>query len=184
MTVNSGGSGRQNDEVFDFGIVGYRPRWLRGIEAVARPHDPRLAGLVGRTLRHVWLVWDLGADEWFADCPVLLDFGDEQVEINHTRTDDLSITFNSIDPHQPLTWPTSDGFQLAWRPEPIAQLEELRGQELRHASLLEWAGGTMADGSVALGFDFLAGHLTIYNALDENGFLFGEPGRNWREHVL
>lgn len=170
--------------MFDFGIAGYRPHWLHGLKTVSAAHGRRLAGLAGRTLRHVWLVWDLGADEWFADCPVLLDFGSEQVEINHQKTDDLSITFNSIDPHQPLTWPTSDDFQLAWRPEPIAKLEELRGQELRHAILLEWAGGTMADGSVALGFAFPAGHLTIYNALDENGFLFSAPGRDWREHVL
>ncbi|WP_268987614.1 hypothetical protein [Salinispora tropica] len=42
--------------MFDFGIAGYRPRWLHGLEAVATPHGRRLAGLAGRTLRHVWLV--------------------------------------------------------------------------------------------------------------------------------
>lgn len=115
---------------------------------------PDLSGLVGRTLHHVWLVRDLGSDEWFIDCPVVLGFGDERVEINHQKTDDLSITFNSIDPRQPLTWPTSDDFQLAWLPEPIEQLDELRGQELRHARLLEWVGNTMANGSIALGFAF------------------------------
>lgn len=169
--------------MFDFGIAGYRPHWLQGLEAVTTAHSHRLAGLAGRTLHHVWLVWDLGSDEWFVDCPVLLDFGGERVEINHQKTDDLSITFNTIDPRQPVIWPTSDDFQLAWRPEPIEQLEEVRGQELRHARFLEYAGGTMADGSIALGFTFPAGHLTIYNALDENDFLFGLPSQDWREHI-
>jgi hypothetical protein len=177
-------SGRHNDHVFDFGIAGYRPRWLQGLNPIATTHGRRLGGLAGRTLHHIWLVWEFSADEWFTDCPVLLDFGDEQVEINHQKFDDLSITFNSIDPSQPVTWPTSDDFRLAWRAEPIEQLKELRGQELRQAQLLEYAGGTMADGSIALGFVFPGGHLTIYNALDENGLLFGLPSRDWREHVL
>jgi hypothetical protein len=42
----------------------------------------------------------------------------------------------------------------------------------------------MADGSIALGFAFAAGHLTIYNALDENGLLFGPPSQDWRQHIL
>lgn len=88
-----------------------------GTEPIAATHGRRLAELVGRTLHHVWLVWDLRADEWFSDCPVVLDFGDERVEIIHQKFDDLSITFNSIDPRQPVTWPTSDDFQLAWRAE-------------------------------------------------------------------
>lgn len=170
--------------MFDFGITGYRPQWLQGVEAVAATHGRRLAGLAGRTLHHVWLVWDLDVDEWFVDCPVLLDFGDERVEINHQKTDDLSITFNSIDPSQPVRWSTSDDLPLTWRPEPLPQLGELCGQELRQAQLLGRAGGTMADDSVALGFRFTAGHLTIYNAFDENGLLFDPPGQDWREHLL
>lgn len=188
ITVNDGGSrtdsGRQSDHVFDFGITGYRPGWLQGLNPIATTHGRRLAGLTGRTLHHVWLVWDLRADEWFSDCPVLLDFGDEYVEINHQKFDDLSITFNSIDPRETVTWPTSDDFQLAWQADPIEQLEELRGQTLHQVELLEYVGGTMADGSIALGFAFPAGHLTIYNALDENGLLFGPPSQDWREHIL
>jgi hypothetical protein len=170
--------------VFDFGIPGYQPHWLHGRDAITATHGRRLAALAGLTLHHVWLVWDLGADEWFADCPVLLDFGDEQVAINHQKTDDLSVTFNAIDPTQPLTWPTVDGFQLAWRPEPLAQLTTLPGQQLRHIDLLEWAGGTIADGSIALSLSFTAEHLTIYNAFDENGLAFGPPTPDWRQHRL
>ncbi|HEY0534343.1 MAG TPA: hypothetical protein VGD29_22385 [Actinoplanes sp.] len=42
----------------------------------------------------------------------------------------------------------------------------------------------MADGSIALGFTFPVGHLTIYNALDEYGLLFGPPSQDWHEHNL
>ncbi|WFE61065.1 hypothetical protein O7633_31365 [Micromonospora sp. WMMD712] len=186
--VNEGGGreggGRRGGRAFDFGISGYRPDWLQGSNPIVATHGRRLSGLVGRALRHVWLVWDLRADEWFCDCPVLLDFGDEQVEVNHQKFDDVSVTFSSIDPGQSVAWPTSDDFPLAWRAEPIEQLDEFRGQMLRQVELLEYTGGTLADGSVALGFAFPAGHLTIYNALDENGLLFGAPGRDWRKHIL
>ncbi|MEV4664413.1 hypothetical protein AB0J85_20985 [Micromonospora echinofusca] len=60
--------------MFDFGIPGYQPNWLHARRDVEAAHGARLAALAGRTLSHVWLVWDLDGDEWFADCPVLLDF--------------------------------------------------------------------------------------------------------------
>ncbi|MCM0674449.1 hypothetical protein NCC78_07075 [Micromonospora phytophila] len=34
----------------------------------------------------------LDTDEWFADCPILLDFGADQVKVNHQNFDDLSLT--------------------------------------------------------------------------------------------
>ncbi|MEV6761463.1 hypothetical protein AB0N16_12585 [Streptomyces sp. NPDC051105] len=48
-----------------------------------------------RALTHAWLVWDVQDSEWFSDCPVLLDLTGEQVEINHAKFDDLSITWNT-----------------------------------------------------------------------------------------
>ncbi|WP_089017413.1 hypothetical protein [Micromonospora coriariae] len=170
--------------MFDFGISGYQPHWLQDRNAIAAAHGHRLAALSGQTLRHVWLVWDLGADEWFPDCPVLLAFDDEQVEINHQKTDDLSVTFNSINPAEPVEWPTSDGFPLAWRSEPLPELAALCGQRLDHAQLLEWIGGSMADGILAVGFTLTEGQLTIYNALDENGLEFDTPGQEWRRQPL
>lgn len=171
--------------MFDFGIAGYQPHWLRGREATAAAHGTRLAALAGRTLAHVWLVWDLDADDWFADCPVLLDFGTAQVEINHERFDDLSITWNSIDPTQPVTWPTSDDFHLAWRPEPLPQLTALPGQRLDHAEFLEWVDDAdMADGSVGVGFVFPTANLVISNGLDVNNLSYTPPAPHYRRHPL
>lgn len=170
--------------MFDFGIPGYQPQWLHGRDTIIAVHGRRLADLAGLTLHHVWLVWDMEADEWFTDCPVLLDFGDQHVAVNHQKFDDLAVTFDTIDLTQPVVWPTSDGFQLAWRPEPLTRLTALPGQQLHHVDLLEWAGGDLADGSIAIGFSFTAGHLTIYNALDENGLGYETPTSDWYRYRL
>jgi hypothetical protein len=81
-----------NQRVSYFGIRGYQPRWLNGRRAVTVAHGRRLHALIGRRLTHSWLAWERNDDQWFADCPVLLDFDGMQVEINHQKFDDLSIT--------------------------------------------------------------------------------------------
>ncbi|MEV4720136.1 hypothetical protein AB0J94_23295 [Micromonospora noduli] len=170
--------------MFDFGIDGYQPRWLNGEDSVARHHGGRLARLVGRTLRSPWVVWEAEHDEWFADCPVVLDFAGERLEVNHQKFDDLSITWNSVDVTRPPVWSTSDDFRLVWRDDAPAVLAALRGQRLEAVELLEWAGGDLADGSVAVGLRFPDGWLTLYNALDENGIAFGQLEPEYRRHRL
>jgi hypothetical protein len=168
--------------VFDFGIAGYQPRWLNGVNEVANHHGRRLGGLVGRRLTGTWVVWDADDDEWFADCPVVLDFAGERLEVNHQKFDDLSITWNSVDVTRAPAWPTSDGFRLVWRDDVPAVLAAGCGQRLAAVELLEWAGGDLADGGVAVGLRFADGWLTLYNALDENGVAFGQLDPQYRRH--
>lgn len=158
--------------MFDFGIATYRPRWLEGQAAVAAAHGRRLASLVGRRLTRTWAVWDPDDDTWFADGPVLFDFDGEQVEINHQKLSDLSITWNSISPADPIRWPE---LCLCWRDDAPEALAALRGRTLRSVDLLEWASEDLAYGMVAVCFRFDEGPLTIYNALDENGLSRDEP---------
>ncbi|RGC67820.1 hypothetical protein C5N14_16560 [Micromonospora sp. MW-13] len=167
----------------DYGVPGYRPAWLQGRAAVEAAHGARLAALAGRPLTRAWLAWDLDDGSWFADCPVLLDFAGEQVEINHRKLDDLSVTWNSVSPVGGPDWP---GLRLAWRAEPLPGLAALRGQELRAVTLLEWRGGKrdLANGAVALGFTFPRGDLVVHNALDENALAFGPPAPRYRRHPL
>ncbi|MDF5755900.1 hypothetical protein [Spongiactinospora sp. TRM90649] len=35
--------------------------------------------------------------DWYADCPVVLDFDGVQIEISHSKLDELSIGWNTID---------------------------------------------------------------------------------------
>jgi hypothetical protein len=162
-----------------FGIEGYQPVWGRGLASIRSRHGRRLAGLVGRRLAHSWLLWDRDADEWFADAPVLLDFDGEQLEIQHQKFDDLSLTWVTADANRPVSFPE---FDLAWRSGATPDLAHLGGQRLREISLLEWQGGDMADGMVAVHLSFDDGQLTVYNALDENGLSFGPPMVQYVSH--
>ncbi|BEL04474.1 hypothetical protein Q0Z83_026650 [Actinoplanes sichuanensis] len=166
-----------------FGIQDYEPHWLNGRDSIAAVHGRRLARLAGRALLHVWVVWDLEDDEWFTDAPVLLDFGDERVTIDHQKFDDLCITWDAVDPTRSIE---DSYFNLVWRPDATPQLAELAGQTLQRVALLEWAGdrSDMANGSVAIGLDLSPHWLTIFNALDENGFGFGGPDEQYRAHYF
>ncbi|MGH8878123.1 MAG: hypothetical protein ACRD0P_12390 [Stackebrandtia sp.] len=169
--------------MFDFGIENYRPQWLTDRLAVTADHGSYLRALVGRPLTGLWLVWESRDDEWFSDCPVLLDFAGEQVEINHQKFDELSITWNTIDPHRPVRWPCGD-FELRWRLDERAESRELQGQTIQDVELLEWTGDDMGRGTLALGFRFPHGRLTVANALDENLLIFGTPRMPYRRHSL
>jgi hypothetical protein len=161
------------------GIEDYQPDWRRGLALIRTRHGRRLAGLVGRRLAHAWLLWDRDAGEWFADAPVLLDFDGEQLEIQHQKFDDLSITWVTADLKAPVLFPEVD---LAWRSGAMPDLTRLEGQRLRGISLLEWQGGDLADGMVAVHLRFDDGQLTVYNALDENGLSFTSPMVQYVSH--
>jgi hypothetical protein len=62
-----------------FGIQGHEPQWLNGHREITAAHEQRLQAPAGRRLRHGWPAWDRDVDEWFADCPVLMDIDGEQV---------------------------------------------------------------------------------------------------------
>ncbi|MFG3722218.1 hypothetical protein ACGF8D_30950 [Streptomyces massasporeus] len=140
-----------------------------------------MRAFVGRPLTRVWLVRDVQDDEWFSDCPVLFDFTGEQVEINHQKFDDLSITWNTVAPQQPVRW---GDFDLQWRHDGRPELHALQDQVLQDVQLLEWTGDDMAQGTVAVSFRFPHGRLTIANALDENELTLGPPGVHYQRHSL
>lgn len=165
----------------DFDIGTYAPDWLRGRASIAARHGSRLRALVGRPLTHVWLLWDLTNDSWFADAPVLLDFAGRQVEIQHQKFDELALTWNSLDPRGRADWP---GFELRWRHDAAPALAALQGQALCEIELLEHAGDDMAQGMVALGFVFPGGRVTVHNCLDANGLSHGPPAPAYERHRL
>ncbi|MBB2914956.1 hypothetical protein FHS43_006268 [Streptosporangium becharense] len=173
---------RHNHRMFNFGIPGYRPEWLSGRSSITAVHGARLGRLVDRRLTRALLVWDLDEDKWFADCPVLLDFEGEQVEINHWKFDELSITWNTIDPVRSPDWPD---FHLAWRDDVPDELTALVGQPCSAVDLLMWRDRDLVEGTiVSLGFGFPNGQVTIYNALDENGMEFTPPDDHYTRYSL
>ncbi|MEF2529968.1 hypothetical protein ACIQUV_27320 [Streptomyces globosus] len=167
--------------MFDFGVAGYQPTWLNRRDDVMRVHGPRLRGLSGRRLTRVWVVWDLRDGEWFCDCPILFDFEGEQVEINHHKFDDLSLTRNTIDPATPVRWP---GFDLRWQAAPFPGVRAQLGLPLRAAEPTDWTGRDLACGNVDVSFVFDTSRTTVFNALDENGLSHAPRGGPGGPHSL
>lgn len=79
------------------GISGFEPTFLVGLEAVREAHGPSLAALGGRRLTGFALVRFVEDGDWYADCPVVLNFEGVQVELSHWKFDELSIGWNTID---------------------------------------------------------------------------------------
>jgi hypothetical protein len=165
------------------GISGFDPVFLTGIGAIRGEHGARLAALAGRCLTGHALVRFVEDGEWFADCPVVLDFDGVQVELCHWKLDEVSIGWNTIDTSAAITgW---DGLELTPRWSfADDQIGRFAGQELCGAALLEWRspGHDLANGSVAVEFTFGAGRFHVANGLDENSI--GEDVSGFVRHML
>ena len=149
------------------GIDGYEPEWHYDAEALAAVHRHRFARLIGRRLRSGWLMWDIAERGWFADGPVILHFGDTQVEITHRKFDECAITWDRIDMSVPIDWYE----HFDWRPDPHVALRRARGRRLTAVSVVElittaeWRPRILH----AVEFLFEGARLAVYNAMDENG---------------
>jgi hypothetical protein len=169
----------QNPQMFDFGISGYRPRWRVGLSAVRTDHGDRLRALCGRRLTNQVV----GYHGRFV-VRGLFDFDGNQVEVNHQKFSELSITWNTVNPAVSVRWPTGDQFQLAWRNDAVPELSALHGRQLQIVNILEWTGSDLAHGTIAVSFVFAEGQVTISNGLDENHLAFNQPLAAYRSHPL
>ncbi|MFE3165286.1 hypothetical protein [Streptomyces sp. NPDC059224] len=142
---------------------------MTGIDAIRRAHGSRLAALAGRRLTGFTLVRFAEDGEWFADCPVVLDFDGTQVELCHWKLDELSISWDTIDTAATITGWESSELTPRWS-HSDERLEPFVGRRLREVTLLEWrpAECDLAAGTVAVEFVFASGCLRIVNGLDEN----------------
>jgi hypothetical protein len=150
------------------GIEGYEPQWHHSAKALAAAHRARFARVIGRPLDGAWLMWDLTTGGWFAHGPVILGFGDVNVEVTHRKFDECAITWSQVDMSMPLAWP---GLALDWRPGGHPALAGARGRPLRAVNVIErimtapWRPRLLH----AVEFLFDGARLAVYNALDENG---------------
>ncbi|MFI2039449.1 hypothetical protein ACH470_33175 [Streptomyces bottropensis] len=167
------------------GISGFEPSFLIGVDAIRQAHGSRLARLAGRRLTRFALVRFAEDRDWFADCPVVMDFDGLQVEVCHWKLDELSIGWDTIDTAATITgW---EWFELTpqWS-HSDERLEPLVGQELCEVTLLEWrpADHDLAAGTVAVEFVFAGGCLRIVNGLDENCIEVGAAHPDYVRHRL
>ncbi|MEV0391319.1 hypothetical protein [Nonomuraea sp. NPDC050643] len=168
------------------GISGFEPTFLVGLRAIHDEHGQGLAALGGRRLIGFALVRFVEDGDWYADCPVVLDFDGVQVEVSHSKFDELSIGWNTIDTTAAITgWEEDDELTPVWS-STDERLEPFVGQELREVALLGWqpSGRDMAAGTLAVEFVFDVGHFHIANALDENSIEVGDTHPEWVRHQL
>jgi hypothetical protein len=167
------------------GISGFEPGFLVGLDAVRKEHGSRLAALVGRRLTGYALVRFAGNGDWFADCPVILNFGGVRVELCHWKLDELSISWNTIDTAAVITGWDGSGLTPEWSCAD-ERLGRFASQELCEVALLEWrpSGHDLADGTVAVEFVFAAGRFRIANGLDENSIEVGAAQPDYVRHRL
>lgn len=144
-----------------------------------------LAALAGRRLTGFALVRFAEDGEWFADCPVVLDFNGIRMEVCHSKLDELSIGWTTSDTAATITgW---EWFELTpqWSHDD-ERLVPFIGQELREVTLLEWRPATRdsAAGAAAVEFVFGGGCLRIANGLDENRIEIGPAQPDYIRHGL
>ncbi|MFJ4185058.1 hypothetical protein [Kitasatospora sp. NPDC089509] len=161
------------------GISGFKPSFLVGIEAARQAYGPRLAALAGRRLTGFALVRFVEDDDWFADCPVVLDFDGVQVEVCHTKLDEFSISWDTIDTAADIAgW---EWFELTPRwSRSDERLAPFVGRELSEVALLEWRPA----GRVAVEFTFAGECLRIANGADENRIELGTAHPDYVRHRL
>ena len=105
---------------------------------------------------------------------------DRQVEINHQKFDDLSLTWNTVDPIGRNAWTVTGNDPMAstplrWRKDACPRLAALGGERLCGVGLLRYTGSDMVGGMIAPTFAFADERVTIANGLDENLIDFGQP---------
>ncbi|MEU6786199.1 hypothetical protein ABZ912_44000 [Nonomuraea angiospora] len=167
------------------GIFGFEPTFLVGLEAVRAEHGPGLAALGGRHLTGFATVRFVEDGDWYAECPVVLNFDGVQAEICHSKFDELSISWNTIDLTAAISGWEWVELTPAWS-SADERLEPFVGQVLREVALLEWRPSRrdVAAGTLAVEFVFDTGRFHIANALDENSIDLGDAHPEFVRHPL
>jgi hypothetical protein len=167
------------------GISGFEPSFLVGIDADRTVHGSRLAALAGRRLTGFALVRFAEDGDWFADCPVVLDFDVAQIELCHWKLDELSISWDTIDTAEAIGGRQWAEFTPVWS-RSDERLEPFVGRELREVALLERrpSGSDLAAGTVAVEFVFDTGGFRVANGLDEIRIEVGATQPEYVRHRL
>lgn len=166
------------------GIESYNPHFYSNTSDIIVELGQELKKLIGKKILEVWTVYDINDNEWFADCPVVLNIEGIQLELCTTKLDELSITFNTIDMSEELNWYDIDDFKLEWRKECTPDLLLIKNKKVKNIELIEYNFRTEAIFSKdnpksvgeqstcwilnGLGFELEDGYFSVYNGLDEN----------------
>ena len=160
-----------------------RHSFITGSSSFLAEHGPTLAQLHGQRITASWVAWDLENDEWWPDEAIVLEVGDTRLELVFVGLDTIALTTNEIDltrkPRWVSDWPATD---LEWRRDALPALQTSAGTTIREVRVVEyryrterlfprrwWKRKTSAWLLNGIQLDLDAGHLFLFNALDEAG---------------
>lgn len=161
------------DDREDSLIPGYRPHWIRRADTAVTRHGPALAALLGRRLTRCTTMRFVADDRDYPHTPVLLGFGEDQLEIGWECSAALAITWNSVDP---AVVPRCD--RARWVHDRYEPSQDPRGQYLWAVDLLEWPPN---EGEVeGIGLAFSRTYLTVFAHCCLTLARFGPPPSRYR----
>ncbi len=176
------------------GIENYNPKFFSSATDITAELGRKLKNLVGKKLLEVWIVWDTNDNEWFRECPVVLNIEGTQLELCNAKTDELSITFDIIDMSQNINWYDIEDFKLEWRKEPLSELSLVIDKKIINIELIEYNFQTEIifskdnpqligkQNSVwilnGIGFELEGGYFCVFNSGDENSISM-QPNYNY-----
>ncbi|MFC1751190.1 hypothetical protein ACFL2V_20595 [Pseudomonadota bacterium] len=162
----------------------FKPEYISNTQKFLDKKREFLLAFIGSELKESWAVWDLEDDEWFKDGPILLIFENSKMVFCTNKLEELSVTNEDINlTSKPnVSWAE---FDLAWRKNPIKEINNLLGKDLKkmYVTESEFTGsveesknnpelvGTRVSEWYLSGLDmeFSGGCISLFNALDENG---------------
>lgn len=166
------------------GIEHYAPKFLSDKEELIKVHGDTLKSLIGQPILKSWVMWDLIEDEWWAECPVILQIGDRKVELCAWKLDEFSITWDSIDIRTKPNWYDVDEIRIDWKENAMQELNSCIGKTVQAVEIIEYIFESTVVDSLntdelgqtnsgwvlnGLGLVLDDGYVCIYNALDQNG---------------
>ena len=146
---------------------------LDTVQELIEKERSNLLQLIGTRLKSSWAVWGLEGDEWWNDAPVVLEFENATLWIDWWKFDELRYQWEPFDPERPgIDLPSSLESPLEWRKDCLPEINAVVGNRVERVWIDESTIGFperllwILNG---ISFEFDAGWLSVYNALDENG---------------
>lgn len=166
------------------GMDSYNPHFYSESSDIMTELGQELKKLIGKEILDIWVVYDINNNEWFKDCPIVLNVDGIKVELCAIKIDEFAITFNTIEMSEKLNWYDIDNFNLEWRKEPINDLLLVKNKKICNIELIEYNLETEITYSKenpnqvgekhsawilnGIGFELTDGYFSVFNSLDEN----------------
>ena len=162
--------------------MAYTPDYIDSTTELIRQKAGILKALIGQELSSSFLVWDTEENEWFWDGPVILIFGNTQLELCCNKLEEISITSNTVNIHEKphIDWDPDGNYK--WRENSLEEINSVLGNKLENIYVVEFEFTTHPVGEKpnssnatsnwilnGLDFYFKEGFFSFFNALDENG---------------